>query len=200
MIVVRQSILKTSLAMGVLVAGFAVLGVYGLATADTAGGRRVAIALLAAAAVFGMVVAVSLLRGRIVAVLRQDGIELHSGHFARWGLIRWRDVAEVFLFRTTGLKAIGLRLDRASTYYDRTPSWIRWSLWLDRNLTSGADAYLSASAMKASAEEVARLVRIFQHSPAVRAHFGREDVVLEFPTDVALTDVLKVRVRSDEET
>lgn len=190
MIIVRQSTKRTSVAMGVLVAAFVTMGVYGLARFDSQRGRRTAVVLLAFAGVLAAVGARSITRGTIVASLTAEGLELRSGHFGRWGPIRWDDIDEVFLFRSVGLRMVGLRLVDPAAYIRRTPAWVRWSLWLDHLFAAGADAYLSASAMQASPDDVARLIRIFQGSGAIRARFGRTDLVLEFPADVGLTDVL----------
>ncbi len=196
MIVIRQSTIRTSVAAGVLVVAFGAMGAYGLLRFDPGRGRSTATALLVVAGVLAIVAVRSLTRGAIVAVLRSDGVELRSGHFARWGLIRWDDVQEVFLFRSVGLQMIGLQLVDPRRYLRRSPAWARWSLWLDRQLAAGADAHLSASAAAARADEVGRLMRIFQNSPAVRDRFGGDDLVLEFPTDVTLTDVLSARTDS----
>ncbi len=192
MIVIRQSTLRTSIATGVLVVAFASMGIYGLLRFDPGRGHTTAIALLIAAALLGAVSVRSLLRGAIVAVLRSSGLELRSSHFARWGVITWEDIAEVFLFRSVGLQMIGLRLVDPQRYLRRSSPWARSSLWVDRQLAAGADAYLPASAARAQTTDLARLMRVFQNSDAVREHFGRDDLVLEFPTDVSLADVLKV--------
>lgn len=198
MIVIRQSGAKTGLATAVLVVVFTVLGVIGLLRFDDAQGRSTALALLVVAAVMAFVCVRALWRASVVAVIRANGIELRSGHFARWGLIRWRDIDEVFLLRSVGLKMIGLRLLRLEDYLARSPGWTHWSLGLDRWFAVGADAYLSASSMKAAAVDVVRLLRIFQHSPSLREHFGGDEIVLEFPTDVSLTEILQHRPRDEE--
>jgi len=192
MIVIRQATVRTSIAMGVLVLAFAGMGVYGLLRFDPGRGRTTAVALLVVAGVLGAVSLRSLIRGTIVAVLRSSGLELRSSHFARWGVIAWKDIAEVFLFRSVGLQMIGLRLADPQRYLRRSSPWARSSLWVDRQLAAGADAYLPGSAAGAQTTDLARLVRIFQNSDAAREHFGRDDLVLEFPTDVSLADVLKV--------
>ncbi len=195
MIVIRQSTVRTSVATGVLVVAFLAMGTYGLLRFDTERGRTTSVALLAVAGVLGAVSLRSITRGTLVAVLRSDGLELRSGHFAGWGVIAWDDVAEVFLVRSVALRMVGLRLIDPRRYVRRSPAWVQWSLWMDRHLAAGADAYLSASAIRAPADALVRLLRIFQHSAAVRAHFGRDDLVLEFPADVSLTDVLSLSAR-----
>ena len=190
MIVIRQSTGRTSAATGLLVIAFLSMGGYGLIRFDSDRGRRTSVALLVVAGVFAVVGVRSITRGTIVAALRTEGLELRSGHFGRWGLIRWDDIDEVFLFRSVGLRMIGLRLVDPGRYVRRTPTWVRWSLWADHLLAAGADAYVSASAMRASPEEVARLIQIFVRSASARDRFGGSDLVLEFPADVGLTDVL----------
>jgi hypothetical protein len=192
MIVIRQQTLRTSIAMAVMVVIFLGMGAYGLARFKDARGRKAAAALIVAAGVLALVSARSITRGTIVAVLRASGLELRSGHFARWGLIDWADVDEVYLFHTIGMRMIGLRLKYPKRYWGRLSGLARWSLRLDRHFAAGADAYLSAAAIRAAAEELAQVILAFRHSQAAREHFGQDDVVLEFPTDVSLADVLKV--------
>ncbi len=199
MIVIRQAGAKTGIATGVLVVVFTGLGVTALLRFDDAQGRSTAVALLVVAGIMALVCARSLWRSSVVAVLRTKGLELRSGHFARWGLIRWCDVEEVFLLRSIGLKMVGLRLSRVEDYFARSPGWTQWSLGLDRWFAVGADAYLSSSSMQAPTSDVIRLLRVFQHSPSVRERFGGDEIVLEFPTDVSLTEILQQRVGGDED-
>lgn len=190
MIVIRQSALKTSVAMTVLVIAFTAMGVCGLVRFKDARGRKTAIALLGVAGAMGVVSIRSISRGTVVATLRQDGLELRSGHFAGWGPIAWDDIDEAFIFNTVGLRVIGLRLKQAEKYKKRLSAVSRFSLLLDRYLAGGADAYLSAAAVKTDARDLARLIDIFRRSSAAREHFGGDDVVLEFPADVQLREIL----------
>lgn len=199
MIVVRQSTIQTSVVSGALVVVFAAMGGYGLLRFDPDRGRSAAVALLVVAAVLALVCIRSISRGTMVAVLRDTGLEIASGHFARWGLIRWDDVAEIFVFRSVGLRMIGLRMIEPRRYLERSSMPARLSLRLDKLLAAGADAYVSAAAVKADPTELGRLMRVFQRSSAVRERFGRDDVVLEFPTDVRLIDVLSAEPNRDEQ-
>jgi hypothetical protein len=198
MIVIRQSTLRTSIAASALVVAFTVMGVYALVQFESKQGRSAAIALLVVAGVLAFVSVRSITRGGIVGILYTDGLELRGGHFARWGRIRWNDVDEVFLFRSIGLQMIGLRLSDPQRYLRRSPPWVRWSLWLDRHLAAGADAYLSRAAARPDPMDLARLLRVFQHSPALRERFGREDLVLEFPTDIDLAEILSASARPEQ--
>ena len=200
MVVIRQSTIRTTLATGSMVVAFLAMGTYGLFHFDPDRGRTTAIALLVVAGLLALVSVRSIMRGALVAVLRSAGLEIRVGHFAGWGLIRWDDVDEVFLFRSVGLRMIGLRLADPDRYLRRSPAWTRWSLWLDRYLAVGADAYIPSAAAGVAMDDLARLMRLFQHSPATRERFGRDDIVLEFPTDVSLADVMKGGVdRQDDD-
>jgi len=197
MIVIRQHTVRTSVGDRRTNGMFLAMGTYGLVRFRDQRGRRAGIALVVVAGVLGLVSVRSITRGTIVATLRSSGLELHSGHFARWGLIRWDDIDEVFLFRTVGMRMIGLRLKDRGRYAGRLSAWARWSLWMDRQLSGGADAHLSAAAVRADPTELARLIQLFARSPTVRDHFGREDLLLEFPTDVGLAEIT---TRANEST
>jgi hypothetical protein len=192
MIVIRQQTLRTSIAMAIMVVLFIGMGAYGLARFKDARGRKAAAALIVVAGALALVSARSIIRGTIVAILRTSGLEIRSGHFARWGLIDWADIDEVFLFQTVGMRMIGLRLKDRKKYWGRLSGLAQWSLRLDRHFAAGADAYLSAAAIRADAEELARVILALRNSQAAREHFGPDDFVLEFPADVGPSDVLKV--------
>lgn len=192
MIVIRQSTIRTTVASGVLVVAFTGMGLFGLFRFDAGQGRTPAIALLGVAGVLALTCVRSITRGTVVAVLHSDGMEIAAGHFARWGTIYWRDIEDTFVFRSIGLQMIGLRLTDPQRYLRRSSLAARASLWVDRLFAAGADAYVSAAAVKVDTMELGRLMRAFQYSPAIRRHFGREDLVLEFPTDVTLADVLSM--------
>ncbi len=189
MIVIRQSALRTSIAMGVLVVAFGAMGAYGYLKFDPGRGRMVATVLLVLAVFMALATLRGIFRGTIVAVLRKEGLELRSGHFAQWGLIDWQDITDVFLLRTVGLRLISLQLTDRQRYINRMSLMGRWSLELDRHLASGADAYVSASAVRCDPENLARLIRLFVHSPKTREHFGGDEMVLEFPSDVTLNQI-----------